>query len=394
MSQYTFLDRSALPSIPELPDPFLKPDGSRVCSPEEWDTQREYLKEMLATYMYGHMPPNPGNTTGEVRSCEEIHDGRAIREIVHIECGPEHAIQFDVVVVRPNKPGKFPVFTWNHFKEMTPSPAEYEAVCQRDYAIAYFDKEQLAPDNSNFATGIAPKAYPDYDWRAIAVWAWGHSRIIDYLETTDYADMSKIISTGHSRGGKTAMCAAIYDDRIAACASSGSGCGGAGCYRFLGGRFGEGVGPCETLGSMLEPFRFWYWFVDSLADYGHHGEFSIIKDEPRLPFDLHFLKALIAPRPLITTDGLDDIWANPFGTQVTWRAAEEVYRFLGAPRKNAMHYREGGHKYRKSDWLVVLDFMDKMLLGKDVAGTYATVDETLEYPYPHLHFDWRAPQGK
>lgn len=33
---YTFLKKERLPSISELPDPFLKPDGSRVAVPEEW----------------------------------------------------------------------------------------------------------------------------------------------------------------------------------------------------------------------------------------------------------------------------------------------------------------------------------------------------------------------
>ena len=52
---------------------------------------------------------------------------------------------------------------------------------------------------------------------------------VDYLFTTDWADTDKIIATGHSRGGKVALCAAIYDERIALCAPNGSGCGGAGC---------------------------------------------------------------------------------------------------------------------------------------------------------------------
>ena len=50
---------------------------------------------------------------------------------------------------------------------------------------------------------------------------------------------------------------------------------------------------------------------------------------------LHFLRACIAPRPVITTEGLSDTWANPYGSQITWRAADEVYLFLGAAGKNA-----------------------------------------------------------
>jgi hypothetical protein len=48
-----------LPVQDGMPDPFVKPDGSRVTSAEEWHAQREYLKAMLTQYMYGSMPPRP-----------------------------------------------------------------------------------------------------------------------------------------------------------------------------------------------------------------------------------------------------------------------------------------------------------------------------------------------
>ena len=46
-----------LPAMAQLPDPFLLKDGSRVKTPQEWATRREELKELLATYEYGHLPP-------------------------------------------------------------------------------------------------------------------------------------------------------------------------------------------------------------------------------------------------------------------------------------------------------------------------------------------------
>ncbi len=35
--------------------------------------------------------------------------------------------------------------------------------------------------------------------------ALGYSRVVDYLETLENADTDKIVVTGHSRGGKTAL---------------------------------------------------------------------------------------------------------------------------------------------------------------------------------------------
>ena len=51
MNKYDFSPKSELKAIHELPDPFLKPDGTRVQTREEWPEQREYLKAMLTHYL-------------------------------------------------------------------------------------------------------------------------------------------------------------------------------------------------------------------------------------------------------------------------------------------------------------------------------------------------------
>lgn len=428
MSKYEFLPKSQLTPIHELPDPFRKPDGSRVTSPEEWPEQREYLKAMLAHYMYGTMPPPPGNTRGEVIFSRPVYNGRAVAETIRITCGPNDAVQFDCDMIRPVKEGKVPVITWNQFKDRHGSPDEEDAVLNHGYAIVEFEKEQVAADNADAIRGPLAQAYPEYTWGAIAMWAWAQSRIVDYLETTDYADMDRIVATGHSRGGKVAMCAAIYDERIALCASSGSGCGGAGCYRYMGSRLGEGTGICETAGSIEDAFPFWW--CDNFGQFGHRtADYTrsnaplitdvkdFIKvmmsapmgqtgDEDYMPFDLHFLRACIAPRPIISTDGLSDTWANTFGTQVTWRAADEVYRFLGAAGKNAMIMRDGPHEYQKSDWQAVIAFCDQMFYGKEPEkniqrrdpavqdNPMASAIPAMDWREQCLHFSWRAPEGR
>ena len=61
MLHYSFKPFEQLEEIHQLPDPFLKPDGTRISNADEWPQQRQYLKEMLAYYLYGEMPPSPGN---------------------------------------------------------------------------------------------------------------------------------------------------------------------------------------------------------------------------------------------------------------------------------------------------------------------------------------------
>ena len=86
--------------------------------------------------------------------------------------------------------------------------------------------------------------------------------------------------------------------------------------------------------------------------------------EHELPIDQHFLKALVAPRALICTDALDDVWANPKGNRATSRAAQAAFDLTGASNKNGLHFRKGGHDLRAQDWSAILDFADWHLRGK------------------------------
>src|SRR5262249_30734320 len=57
-------------------------------------------------------------------------------------------------------------------------------------------------------------AYAGYDWGLLRGWAWGVSRIVDYLENDPSIDKSKLIVTGVSRNGKAALVAGAFDDRL------------------------------------------------------------------------------------------------------------------------------------------------------------------------------------
>lgn len=417
-----------LPRTDELPNPFLKEDGTLITETHEWTDQREYLKSMLATYMYGHMPPAPPSTRGEIIYSRPVYGHRAIAETIRIHTGPEESISFIADLIRPNVDNLVPVITWNQFTGRHGSPIEEDLVCKRGYAIIEFDKAQLAEDDTRAMTGPLAQAYPDYDWGAIAMWAWAQSRVLDYLLTTDFADPGRIVATGHSRGGKVALCAAIYDERFSVCAPNNSGCGGAGCFRFLGGRLGKDTGVCETIGVVTDAFP--HWWNDELGQFGLRtsdykrstcagvdieqiraerdtSATGKLKDEAYLPFDLHTAKALIAPRALITMEALEDTWANTYGTQVTWRAAQEVFDFLGVPEHNAIHFREGGHAFSREGWEALADYCDYVFYDKkpEVAQLvhYLPASESdpatrktdpMDWRSERLHYSWRNPLAK
>ena len=275
-------------------------------------------------------------------------------------------------IIVPWGDGPFPVILKNDVVILDVPIAE--EIVARGYIVADYIRTDLDPDGNNIV-GAAQKAYPDYDWGTIAVWAWGAMRVIDYLVTLDEVDNEKIVFTGHSRGGKVALLAGALDERIAITVPNGSGCGGAGCYRFTDDK-------AESLELITDPNRFSYWFAERFRDFA--GK------ETKLPFDQHFLKALVAPRALLSIDSIDDLWANPLGTQQSYRGALSVFDFLDAKDKIGLYYRQGKHDQNEDDWRTLVDFADKIFFGKEPAsGKRFDVEPFPDAPKP---YSWWAPK--
>jgi hypothetical protein len=108
-----------------------------------------------------------------------------------------------------------------------------------------------------------------------------------------------------------------------------------------------------------------------------NATFKEFNDQPdRLPFDQNCLAALVAPRPVLFSNALEDTWANPEGQFQVLLATDPVYRFLGVEGLGAKqmpepgtlldsrlgyYIRPGKHSMTREDWKVFLDFADKHL---------------------------------
>ena len=372
-----------LPEIKELPDPFVTNDpclrrgklvpaqGGDVKTRADWDKRRKEIKAMMLYYQYGHWPPAPKNITAEELSSEVVYDGGATKKHILLSMGPDRMIKINVGMLIPKGNGPFPVILKNDSSIFKVPIADQ--IVKHGYIVADYDRTNLDPDQKD-TVGPAQAAYPDYDWATLAVWAWGGMRVIDYLVTLDVVDKERIAFTGHSRGGKTALLAGAFDERIALVVPNGSGCGGAGCYRYAGEK-------SESLERITAPDRFGYWFVPRFRDFADK--------ETKLPFDQHFLKALVAPRALISIDALGDLWANPYGTQQSYRGTQPVFEFLGAGDKLGIYFRTGGHDQNEDDWRTLVDFADKVFFAK-VPASGKRFDQ-LPFSDAPKPFSWSMP---
>jgi hypothetical protein len=234
----------------------------------------------------------------------------------------------------------------------------------RGYAIATFYHGDVDPDRNDFTDGVHPfflkpgQTSPGpHDWGSIAAWAWGLSRAADYLLCLKDIDESRIAVYGHSRNGKTALLAGAFDERFAIVFPHQAGCGG--------------TAPSRTLNPKAETTKrinkvFPHWFNDTFPKFDDQVE--------RLPFDQNGLVALCAPRPVLFTNGVLDQWADPPGQFDVLKAADPVYRLLGAggleaaelppvgkPSMGTLGYyiAEGPHTCNVGYWNVILDFADR-----------------------------------
>lgn len=334
----------------DLPPLLTFNNGSPVRTPDDWTQRRKQVLEAIVPMQYGGMPAIPDKTQAEMLSNHTVprFDGArhsTWRLVTSIK--PHFSFNVDLWMPAASIAGPYPVIIngdgcWAYVTDDVKAE-----VLRRGNALAVFNRCEIAADRKDTQDIGLYRVHSKNTFGAVAAWAWGYHRVVDFLRA--FADINKdqIAVTGHSRGGKAVLLAGATDTRIAITNPNNSGCGGAGCYRD------QGPGS-ETLGDILQKFPFWFG-----PDLPKH-----VGREQELPFDQHFLKALVAPRDLLTTEALGDLWANPPGAFTTHRAAQAVYDLLGAKDRIGVVYREGTHAHRPEDWTTLLDYIDFRFRGQ------------------------------
>lgn len=239
------------------------------------------------------------------------------------------------------------------------------AITRRGYALVLWGMNSVAPnvaygsaDFGRWAEGaIAWQATGDAmgrgirrngtDWGTIAAWAWGCSRVMDWIETRPELDAGRVAVIGHSRGGKTALWAGAQDGRFRMAVSNNSGCGGA----KMNAHHAPGS---EQIGDILE--RFPNWFCPNFARWA--GQ------DAKITHDADDLLRLIAPRFCCIGSAQEDAWAGPEAERAAFECARGLWRAYGNADGINYHLRSGGHGLLAEDWAAYLDFADRHMCGK------------------------------
>ncbi|MFM8284262.1 MAG: family 16 glycoside hydrolase [Planctomycetaceae bacterium] len=412
----------------DLPPVLAGPDGRLATDAETWSRiSRPHQFELLERHVYGRrLPAVPVEVIDVERGEATLEDSTRARRIqARLRLGGgAGANVVDVLVYLPIATRPVPVwlglnFRGNHAETADPAvrlstawiPADKDGGVEdhrateraRGSQARRFPAATLVERGYGMATAYCGDIFPDRpDGRAdsvleslgrptagtlppdetgaIGAWAWGLSRILDWLVTLPDVDGSKVIVVGHSRLGKTALWAGACDERFAMVVSNDSGCGGAALERR---NYGETVAAITR--------RFPHWFAPAFAGFADR--------EREMPCDQHTLLAMTAPRPLYVASAVEDRWADPRGEFLAAVAADPVWALFGLTglgtaefppidtpigRRVGYHVRSGGHDMLAYDWLRFADCADRELLGKrrNEAADFHPFQAPLPVPAP------------
>ncbi|MBR7180957.1 MAG: acetylxylan esterase [Kiritimatiellae bacterium] len=376
---------SGAPEPRNVPALLVSEDGKTVGTAHEWESVRR--PELFNTFMreeYGVRPAaasERSRVSFKVADERDAMDGKAVRKLVDITySGPCGKLSFRAIAFIPKTSKPAPAFLLicnrdrakNHgVAPIDPDRREKsgfwpaEEIVARGYAAVTFYNGDVAPDDKKggcrkgvFAAVEKRSARNAESWATISAWAWGASRVMDWIESEPLIDKSHVAVVGHSRGGKTALLAGATDKRFAMACSNNSGCSGAKLNHI-------NLPKSESIKVITKSFP--HWFCKNYSKYAGR--------EMTMPFDQHEFIALIAPRLVAIASATEDHWAGQHGEWHAARLASPAWALYGkkglvadafpppeTPQQSgsiSYHLRTGRHDLTPYDWKCYMDFADR-----------------------------------
>ena len=370
------------PQPKDVPELLVSAAGERIVTREQWERiRRPEIAKTLLEQEYGVRPiERPADLDfAEVAAPEDCYGGKAIRKRIRATYsgpGGKGEMNFSVWIPKAKRPA--PVFIHS-----SPRPSEtaddvngprpvywlpVDDIVSRGFAVVAYCNQEVAADwqGPDVATNGAFKVFGPQDltkrqpteWGILSAWAWGMSRVLDWVETEPLLDVKRVAAVGLSRNGKTALIAGAFDTRFALTVSCCSGCSGAKLNHMA-------LYESESLKAIMVARK---WFSPNYEKYVG------LERTPKMPFDQHGLLALVAPRLLYVSSATEDAWAGPRGEFAALELASPVWRLYGLPGliahgfpkadaplhagNAAYHLRTGVHDITRYDWRCYMDFAE------------------------------------
>ena len=370
------------PQPKDVPELLVSAAGERIVTREQWERiRRPEIVKTLLEQEYGVRPiERPVDLAfAETAAPEETYAGKAIRKRIRATySGPGGKGEMNFSVWIPKANCSVPVFIHS-----SPRPSEtaddvngprpvywlpVDDIVSRGFAVVAYCNQEVAADwqGPDVATNGVFKVFGPQnlskrrptEWGILSAWAWGMSRVLDWVETEPLLDAKRVAAVGLSRNGKTALIAGAFDTRFALTVSCCSGCSGAKLNHIA-------LHESENLKAIMVARK---WFCPNYEKYVG------LERTPKMSFDQHGLLALVAPRLLYVSSATEDAWAGPRGEFAALDLASPVWRLYGLsgliahefPRADtplhagsvAYHLRTGVHDITRYDWQCYMDFAE------------------------------------
>ena len=374
-----------------LPDVFTKRSGEKVRTAKDWyERRRPEIINIFEREEFGKHPATElfSFRYRTIEKDRKVLNEKAFRSQVRMSIVNKmgDSITVDLLIYYPAvaKKSRVPVFTLLNYGNHTlvedilvhPSASKLyqngeargsyrhrfpiETIIGNGCAVITSCNGDFIPDDDSLFRKAAQDFYgmAPGSTGAIAFWAWGYSRMIDFALSQSFTDATRIAVVGQSRTGKAALWCAANDQRVNYAFVNESGNSGVKL------NFHQAAGA-ESIAQINKGFP--HWFSANYKKY--NGKDSVYT----LPFDQHWLVACIAPRQVYVGNAKDDHWGDPPGEFIALKEAEKVYQFLGLPTRLpahmpganeptlegycGYHLRNGGHDLLMEDWVYFLKFI-------------------------------------
>jgi dienelactone hydrolase len=308
-----------------------------ITTAKDWATKREHILKNMQVVM-GPLPADSKKVPLDPKVVEEFDGGKFTR--YQMTLAVEKGDRLPVYVLVPKTQGKKPGIVCLHptsrefGKGITTGHGGKE---DRHYAnhLAERGYVVIAPDYVNMGEyKFDPYAhgYTSATMKGI----WNHMRCVDYLQSRPDVDGEHMGAIGHSLGGHNSIFLGVFDERIKCVVSN--------------------CGFCS----------FATYKKGNLAGWSHDGYMPLIKTKyetkpEKMPWDFTEAVAALAPRAFLASAPVKDDNFDVQGVKDCVKAAEPVYKLLGAKEKLTGFYPDAAHDFPDDARKTAYEWLDRWL---------------------------------